>query len=76
MSNEKPPLGVKPSWMCAWQRIGDLCEAIVRQYESHDGNAHLCKQWAREIVMQCEIIEEMRKEELHVNQRRKNPFPW
>ena len=57
---EKPPLGVRPAWFVAWQRIGELAEGIIRQYESSDARADLCEKWAREIIMQCEIIEETR----------------
>lgn len=57
---EKPPLGVRPAWIAAWQRIGELAEGIIRQYESSDGKTELCEKWAEEIIMQCEIIEKMR----------------
>lgn len=60
MSNEKPPLGVKPAWMVAWSRIAELCEAIERQYESHNGNTELVMQWASEIGWQCSIIESLK----------------
>ena len=59
----KPPIGVKPASIAAWQRIGDLVEAIQRQYESADRNEQLCKSWAQEIVMQCDIITEAKKVE-------------
>ena len=57
---EKPPLGVRPAWIAAWQRIGELAEGIIRQYESSDRKAELCEKWAEEIIMQCEIIEKIR----------------
>ena len=57
---EKPPLGVRPAWFTAWQRIGELAEGIIRQYESSDARADLCEKWAEEIIMQCEIIEKTR----------------
>ena len=57
MSNEKPPLGVEPAFIVAWKRIGELTKAIKRQYEGTNRNAKLCKAWAEEIKLQCEIIE-------------------
>lgn len=58
---EKPPLGVRPAWFTAWRRIGELAEGILRQYECSDARADLCEKWAKEIVMQCEIIEQFRE---------------
>lgn len=57
---DKPPLGVKPAYVVAWQRIGELIEAIERQYESPSGDAEKVRDWAEEIEMQCEIIERFR----------------
>ena len=57
---DKPALGVKPAWLCAWQRIGELTDAIERQYQSDDGNAELAEKWAEEIVMQCKIIQKFK----------------
>lgn len=62
-AQQKPPLGVKPAWMVAWSRIGDLAEAITRQYESQNGNARLAEKWAQEIGWQCSIIEAFEDEE-------------
>ena len=62
-AQQKPPLGVKPSWMVAWSRIGDLAEAIKRQYESPNGNARLVEKWAQEIFWQCSIIEAFETQE-------------
>lgn len=61
----KPPLGVKPYWMVSWSRISDLVEAIERQYEDASGNAKLVELWAREIVLQCQILnlEEQKNDE-------------
>lgn len=53
----KPPLGAKPAAICAWSRIGELAAAIERNYQAANGNVWLCKQWAQEIVAQCEIIQ-------------------
>lgn len=57
----KPPLGVKPYWMVAWSRISDLAEAIERQYEDANGNAELVELWAREIVLQCQILNRLKE---------------
>lgn len=54
---EKPPLGVRPAWIAAWQRIGELAEGIIRQCENATGKADLCKEWASEIILLCEFIE-------------------
>jgi len=53
---EKPPLGVRPAWVAAWQRIGELAEGIVRQYESNNGDVDLVQLWSKEIDVQCRII--------------------
>ena len=52
----KPPLGVRPAWVAAWQRIGELAEGIVRQYESNNGDVDLVQLWSKEIDVQCRII--------------------
>lgn len=57
----KPPLGVKPYWMVAWSRISDLIEAIEGQYEDASGNAELVELWAREIVLQCQILNRLKE---------------
>lgn len=55
MEYEKPPLGAKPGYIQAWQRIGELAEAIERQYEVA-GNIDCVKVWAKEIALQCDIL--------------------
>ena len=55
--NIKPPLGAKPAAICAWSRIGDLAEAILRNYQSINGSAFDCRIWAQEIIAQCDIIQ-------------------
>lgn len=57
---QKPPHGVKPYYVAAWQRIGELIEAIERQYESADGDAGLVEKWANEISWQASMIEALR----------------
>ena len=59
-NEQKPPLGVKPYYIAAWQRIGELIEAIERQYESADGDAGLVEKWANEISWQASMIEALR----------------
>lgn len=59
----KPPLGVKPFYVAAWQRIGELIGAIERQYESGDGDTKLVQKWANEIGWQATIIESLRSEQ-------------
>ena len=59
---EKPPLGVEPDYIAAWKRIGELAAGITRQYESKNGDTGLVKKWAKEIKIQCLIIEYSGKE--------------
>ena len=58
----KPPLGVKPYWLVAWNRISDLTEAIERQYEDENGNTELVELWAKEIVLQCQILKQLKEQ--------------
>lgn len=60
---QKPALGVAPYYVSAWRRIGELAEAIQRQYEQADGDPKLVDQWAKEIGWQCALIESMREDE-------------
>lgn len=60
LQEQKPPLGIKPYYIAAWQRIGELIEAIERQYESADGDAGLVEKWANEIGWQASMIEALR----------------
>ena len=61
---EKPPLGVRPASIAAWQRIGELAAGIERQYESQEGKTELVKKWAFEIMQQCHVIEGQKKWDL------------
>ena len=56
---EKPVLGTKPYYVAAWQRIGELAEAIERQYQSNKGDTELVQMCAAEIGWQCSIIESL-----------------
>lgn len=60
---DKPPLGVRPAEIVAWERIGELAAGIERQYESAYGNIELIRKWCAEINAQCLIIEIARKHE-------------
>jgi len=51
----KPPLGVKPCYIQAEQRIKDLADAISRY--ANRGDYEIIKRWANEILMQCDIAE-------------------
>lgn len=59
LTPERPVLGVKPYHVAAWQRIGELAEAIERQYQSDKGDTELVQMWAAEIGWQCSIIESL-----------------
>lgn len=65
MSN-KPPIGASPSWYVLPQRIKDLSEAITR-YAEHERMGtdfevtSLIKQWAVEIICQCDALDKIQK---------------
>ena len=71
MKENKPPIGVKPAWLCASRRISELANAIARYADDEYGSARrfLIRVWADEIKMQLDIsdkitaIEEMMREE-------------
>lgn len=58
---DKPPLGVRPAEVAAWQRIGELAAGIERQYESANGDIELVRKWCAEINAQCLMIEMARR---------------
>jgi hypothetical protein len=60
---DKPPLGVRPAEIVAWERIGELAAGIERQYESANGNIELIRKWCAEINAQCLVIEMVRRHE-------------
>ena len=68
--DEKPALGVKPAWMAAWSRIGDLIGAIDRQYQHPHGDPALVEKWAEEIVMQCEIVKKFETADFNLQEMR------
>lgn len=71
MNDNKPPIGVKPAWLCASRRISDLAHAIARYADDERGAARrfMIRIWADEIKMQLDIwdkittLEEMMREE-------------
>lgn len=57
---KKPPIGVIPAFICAEERIRDLAGAISRASKSADYTSEITM-WAREIIMQCNIIDSLRE---------------
>lgn len=57
--NQRPPLGAAPFYIQASIRIGELSEAIHNY--STTSEVDKIKEWAEEIVLQCDLIETMRK---------------
>ena len=61
MSDKKPPLGVKPIWLVAEERIKDLSEAITRLIasdETHYLKLNKTKDYAEEIKVFCKLAQE------------------
>ncbi|BDZ81393.1 hypothetical protein [Claveliimonas bilis] len=60
----KPPIGAPPYWYIGRERITELCRAI-EEYAVYSTleSAGTMKMWAKEIVMQCEMIEKMKEED-------------
>ena len=56
----KQPLGVKPCYIQADERIRDLSDAISRY--AGTGNYKTIRKWAKEILMQCDIAEMEKRE--------------
>lgn len=59
--NERPPLGVKPYYLAASDRIEDLADAIKRYAPNCDVEYEKISQWAEEIKMQCAICKKLDK---------------
>lgn len=59
--NERPPLGVKPYYIAASERIEALAGAIERYAENVDTEYEKIMQWAEEIKMQCMIAKKFDK---------------
>ena len=57
MNDSKPPIGVKPAWLCASCRISELAKAIARYADDEHGaeRRFQIRLWAGEIIMQLDI---------------------
>ena len=55
----KPPLGATPYWFAIENRIEELASAILR-YNRFNGNIKSIKEWAKEIILYCELAEQMK----------------
>ena len=55
----KPPLGATPYWFAIENRIEELASAILR-YNRFNGNVKSIKEWAKEIILYCELTEQMK----------------
>lgn len=60
---DKPPIGIKPAWLAAEERIKALSDAIKRQLEGEQPNMSLIRKWAYEIISQSDLYEEDKDEE-------------
>ena len=61
MTEKKPPLGTRPVYVAAGERVHELAEAIVRNSGDVALNTSIIKQWAGEILLQCEIVDQLEK---------------
>ena len=61
INESKPPIGVKPGWLYAAQRISELAGAIQRYADDEHGTSRrfLMRMWADEILMQLDIWDEV-----------------
>lgn len=55
----KPPLGATPYWFTIENRIEELANAILR-YNRFNRNTKSIKEWAKEIILYCELAEQMK----------------
>lgn len=62
---QKPPVGVKPGWLCAIQRISELASAIQRYADDDHRVARIAQMrlWAEEMVLQLQILEFLKQGE-------------
>lgn len=59
---KKPPIGVAPYWNTSKNRIIELCGAIERYADYNPvETAGLMKMWTKEIMMQLELIEQIKE---------------
>jgi len=61
----KPPLGAKPYYIAATDRIDELSKAIYDYSQEVDNKKFIktIKKWASEIILQCELLERMKSVE-------------
>ena len=57
---EKPPLGCATFDMIAGDRIHELSSAIDRYSSESKDNIDLIRKWAKEIILQCDLIDKMK----------------
>lgn len=62
MDMKKPPLGAKPYYIVASDRIEDLARAIY-DYSQEFDKTDLIKKWVNEIIYQCETMEKIKATE-------------
>ena len=55
---QRPPLGAAPFYIQAGIRIGELGEAIQKYSTTEELDK--IKEWASEIILQCDMIQQMR----------------
>lgn len=53
----KPPLGARPYYIAAENRIKELAQAISRYADT--GMTENITEWAQEIILQCALLEVM-----------------
>lgn len=58
---DRPPLGTPPWYIISRLRVKDLNEAITRYLQEDHINTYCIKEWAKEIIAQCELMEKMDK---------------
>ena len=70
----KPPIGTSPCWVALSSRIEDLADAISR-YAEHcmlgcdkRRTTRLMREWAREIICNCDTIDMLEEMEDGVNE--------
>lgn len=52
-------MGVPPYYVVAQSRISSLAQAIDRFAEVDNLNTELIKNWAKEIIAQCDLLDEL-----------------
>lgn len=57
-NTQRPPVGAAPYFIQAGIRIGELGEAISKY--STTAEIHKIREWASEIILQCDLIREMK----------------